>query len=118
MLPGGTQLGIGHAAVEVVLSFKHEIERARGVPGQGTALKRWKLILGAFFAVDTAIGAVRISTTWERSLSCPATPRTGLRRSTSGACSFLRGVEVPGREHRRRPRFGRISRSHATTSRG
>lgn len=41
-LSSSPQLEVRHAAVELVLSYQHEPEKARAVPGRGTARKHPK----------------------------------------------------------------------------
>jgi hypothetical protein len=79
-LSSSAQLEVRHTAIELVLSYQHEPEKAQAVPGRGTARNTRKPLVDALSAVKTARGAARISMVCEakdenspsRSLACRA----------------------------------------------
>jgi hypothetical protein len=60
-LSSSAQLEVRHAAIELVLSYQHEPEKAQAVPSRGTARNTRKPPVDALSAVKTARGAARIS---------------------------------------------------------
>ena len=61
-LSSSAQLEIRYTAIELVLSYQHEPEKAQAVPGRGAALKRQNRRPGALLIVAAIVGEVRIST--------------------------------------------------------
>ena len=95
-LSSSAQLEVRHTAIELVLSYQHEPEKAQAVPDRGTARNTRKPLVDALSAVKTARGAARISMVCEakdenspsRSLACRAR-RDGIRENASNTTATL-----------------------------